>query len=109
MLNIQQLSKTFYPNTVNEKKIFQGLDLTIEEGEFVTVIGSNGAGKSTLLNLISGTLTPDAGVISLLNHEITQLKEYQRTRFISRVFQDPTLGTSPSLTIQQNLSLARNK
>lgn len=109
VLNIQQLSKTFYPNTVNEKKIFQGLDLTIEEGEFVTVIGSNGAGKSTLLNLISGTLTPDAGVISLLNHEITQLKEYQRTRFISRVFQDPTLGTSPSLTIQQNLSLARNK
>ena len=109
MLNIQQLSKTFYPNTVNEKKIFQGLDLTIEEGEFVTVIGSNGAGKSTLLNLISGTLTPDAGAIFLLNHEITQLKEYQRTRFISRVFQDPTLGTSPSLTIQQNLSLARNK
>ena len=65
MLNIQQLSKTFYPNTVNEKKIFQGLDLTIEEGEFVTVIGSNGAGKSTLLNLISGTLTPDAGAATV--------------------------------------------
>ncbi|MDO5793780.1 MAG: ATP-binding cassette domain-containing protein [Turicibacter sp.] len=109
MLNIKQLSKTFYPNTVNEKKIFQGLDLTINEGEFVTVIGSNGAGKSTLLNLISGTLTPDSGSISLLDQEITSMKEYQRTRFISRVFQDPTLGTSPSLTIQQNLSLARNK
>ncbi len=109
MLNIQHLSKTFYPNTVNEKKIFQDLNLTIQEGEFVTVIGSNGAGKSTLLNLISGTIAPDQGVISLLDQEISLMKEYQRTRFISRVFQDPTLGTSPSLTIQQNLSLARNK
>ena len=109
MLNIQQLSKTFYPNTVNEKKIFQGLNLTIHEGEFVTVIGSNGAGKSTLLNLISGTLTPDSGSISLLNQEITSMKEYQRTRFISRVFQDPTLANFPSFPNDSTKFIPRSK
>lgn len=109
MLSIQRLSKTFYPHTVNEKIIFKSFNLEVQDGEFVTIIGSNGAGKSTLLNLISGSLLPDQGTIKLNESDLTDLKEYERTRFISRVFQDPTLGTSPMMTIQQNLSLAQNK
>lgn len=109
MLSIQQLSKTFYPNTVNEKRIFNSLNLTVLDGEFVTVIGSNGAGKSTLLNLISGSIGADSGTISLNEEDLTHTLEHERTRFISRVFQNPTMGTSPSMTIVQNLSLAKNK
>ncbi len=109
MLSIQRLSKKFYPHTVNEKIIFKSFNLEVQDGEFVTIIGSNGAGKSTLLNLISGSLLPDQGTIKLNESDLTDLKEYERTRFISRVFQDPTLGTSPMMTIQQNLSLAQNK
>ena len=109
MLNIQRLSKTFYPNTVNEKNIFEELNFRVNEGEFVTVIGSNGAGKSTLLNLISGSISPDQGTIQLGHYDLTFVPEHERTRLISRVFQDPTLGTSPTMTIQQNLSLAQNK
>lgn len=109
MLSIQRLSKSFYPHTVNEKVIFKALNLEVQDGEFVTIIGSNGAGKSTLLNLISGSLLPDQGNIKLHNIDLTAIPEHERTRFISRVFQDPTLGTSPTMTIQQNLSLAQNK
>lgn len=109
MLNIQRLSKTFYPNTINEKNIFKDLNFRVNEGEFITVIGSNGAGKSTLLNLISGSITPDQGTIQLGHYDLTFVPEHERTRLISRVFQDPTLGTSPTMTIQQNLSLAQNK
>ena len=109
MLRIQQLSKTFYPNTVNEKRIFDSLNLTVLDGEFVTIIGSNGAGKSTLLNLISGSISADSGTIFLNQEDLTHTVEYERTRFISRVFQNPTMGTSPSMTIAQNLSLAKNK
>ena len=109
MLRIQQLSKTFYPNTVNEKRIFDSLNLTVLDGEFVTIIGSNGAGKSTLLNLISGSISADSGTIFLNQEDLTHTVEYERKRFISRVFQNPTMGTSPSMTIAQNLSLAKNK
>ena len=109
MLRIQQLSKTFYPNTVNEKRIFDSLNLTVLDGEFVTIIGSNGAGKSSLLNLISGSISADSGTIFLNQEDLTHTVEYERTRFISRVFQNPTMGTSPSMTIAQNLSLAKNK
>lgn len=109
MLNIQRLSKTFYPNTINEKNIFKDLHFRVNEGEFITVIGSNGAGKSTLLNLISGSITPDQGTIQLGHYDLTFVPEHERTRLISRVFQDPMLGTSPTMTIQQNLSLAQNK
>ena len=109
MLNIQRLSKTFYPNTINEKNIFKDLNFRVNEGEFITVIGSNGAGKSTLLNLISGSITPDQGTIQLGHYDLTFVPEHERTRLISRVFQDPMLGTSPTMTIQQNLSLAQNK
>ena len=107
MLRIQQLSKTFYPNTVNEKRIFDSLNLTVLDGEFVTIIGSNGAGKSTLLNLISGSISADSGTIFLNQEDLTHTVEYERTRFISRVFQNPTMETSPSMTTAQNLSLAK--
>ena len=89
--------------------VFDGLSLDIEKGDYVTVIGSNGAGKSTLLNIISGSIMPDEGSITLDGREISKLPEYKRTKYMGRVFQDPTLGTSPSMTILENLSMAFNK
>lgn len=109
MLNIRGLKKTFNKNTVNEKKVFDGLSLTVNRGDFITIIGSNGAGKSTLLNLIAGSLESDEGLVYLHEDEISKLPEYKRTRYIGRVFQDPTKGTAPSLTVLENLSMAYNK
>lgn len=109
LLQIRNLHKTFYKGTVNENTVFDGLSLDIEKGDYVTVIGSNGAGKSTLLNIISGSIMPDEGSITLDGREISKLPEYKRTKYMGRVFQDPTLGTSPSMTILENLSMAFNK
>lgn len=109
MLQIQNLSKAFNVGTVNQNMIFNNLSLNIKDGDFVTVIGSNGAGKSTLLNIISGCLDLDGGSISLDGKEISKLPEFKRTRYIGRVFQNPSLGTSPSMTILENLSMANNK
>jgi putative ABC transport system ATP-binding protein len=91
---------------VNEVFALNDISLEIGEGEFVTVIGSNGAGKSTLLNCIAGSFLPDSGAITINNCDVTSWPEYKRARFISRVFQDPLLGTCPSATIQQNMALA---
>lgn len=109
MLNIKSINKGFNKGTVNETNIFNNFNLDINKGDFVTIVGSNGAGKSTLLNLISGALELDSGNILLEGKDITNLKEHRKSKFISRVFQDPTKGTSPSMTILENLSLADNK
>ena len=109
MLRIVNLQKVFNKNTINEKVTFKNLSLNINKGDFITIIGSNGAGKSTLLNLISGSEPSDNGFIHLDDLEISKLPEFKRTKFIGRVFQNPTLGTSPSMTILENLSLAYRK
>jgi putative tryptophan/tyrosine transport system ATP-binding protein len=106
MLKVEKLTKTFNPGTVDEKTAIRYLDLEVRAGEFVTVIGSNGAGKSTLLNLIAGTLSPDAGRIFIDNREVTHWAEYRRAGLVSRVFQNPVMGTAASMTIEENLAMA---
>lgn len=109
MLQIKNISKTF-PNLYGDPNtIFKDLSLTINKGEFVNIIGSNGTGKSTLLNIISGFIKESQGDILLEDNNITNLAEHKRTQLISRVFQDPSLGTCPSMTVRENLSLALNK
>lgn len=109
LLELQNLHKTFSKGTVNENYLFRGIDLKIEKGDFITIIGSNGAGKSTLLNIIGGKIPLDSGKILLNGNDISNVPEYKRCKVIGRVFQDPSLGTSPSMTILQNLSMAYNK
>ncbi|MEG2143766.1 MAG: ATP-binding cassette domain-containing protein [Oscillospiraceae bacterium] len=106
MLKIKNLSKTFSKNTENEKKVLKNIDLTLDDGDFVTVIGSNGAGKSTLLNCITGNLELDGGEIYLDDEKISSAPIYKRASYISRVFQDPLMGTSSNMTIEENLSMA---
>lgn len=108
MLKINKISKKF--KTISgEKIIFEGLDLDINEGEFVTIIGSNGAGKSTLMNLIIGNIEPENGSILVEDSEITKLDAHKRAKFISKVYQNPTFGTAPSMTIKENMAMAENK
>lgn len=106
MLKLEQISKTFYPGTADEKKVLNNCSLHVKKGEFVTIIGSNGAGKSTLFNLISGSIFPDSGRILLDGDPITYQQEYQRAGRIGHVFQDPMRGTAPSMTVEENLALA---
>ena len=106
MLKIENISKTFNPGTINEKAALQGLSLHLLPGDFVTIIGSNGAGKSTLFNAICGSFFTDSGSIYLDGRNITFLPEYQRSRQIGRLFQDPMRGSAPHMTIEENLSLA---
>lgn len=106
MLSITEISKTFFAGTVNERRALVELSLELAEGDFVTVIGSNGAGKSTLLNTISGRYPIDSGDIAIDGRSVAKLKEFQRARYVGRVFQDPMAGTAPDLTIEQNLALA---
>lgn len=106
MLNVQSISKTFFPGTVNEKRALRNLSLHLKDGDFVTVIGSNGAGKSTLLNAVSGRLPMDSGDILIDGKSVRRMPDYRRAKYIGRVFQDPMAGTAPDLTIEQNLSLA---
>lgn len=106
MLKIEKISKTFNPGTINEKAALQGLSLHLLPGDFVTIIGSNGAGKSTLFNAICGSFFTDSGSIYLNGRNITFLPEYQRSRQIGRLFQDPMRGSAPHMTIEENLSLA---
>lgn len=106
MLDIQHISKTFNAGTVNEKKAITELSLHLEQGEFVTVIGSNGAGKSTLLNAIGGSFYVDDGTIVVNGRDITFVPEYKRAKHIGRLFQDPLKGTAPHMTIEENLALA---
>ncbi|MGW6174536.1 ABC transporter ATP-binding protein [Arthrobacter sp. NPDC055138] len=106
MLDIKNVHKTFFAGTVNERVALQDINLTLGAGEFVTVIGSNGAGKSTILNITSGKLRPDTGTVSIDGNDVTRLADHQRARFIGRVFQDPMAGTSPEMTIEENLAIA---
>ena len=109
MLKVQQLCKMFNPNTINENKVFDHLSLNVDKGDFISIIGSNGAGKSTLLNMISGTLEADSGSILLDGKEVINSAEYLRCKDIGRVFQNPSMGVAPNMTILENLSLADNK
>lgn len=106
MLKIENLTKTFNAGTINEKKALRGVDLQLEEGEFVTVIGGNGAGKSTLLNLISGAYLSDTGSIVIGGTDVTKLPEYKRAALLGRVFQDPMMGTAGNMGIEENLAMA---
>ena len=106
MLKIEHLRKTFNAGTVNEKTAVENLDLMLEDGYFVTVIGSNGSGKSTLLNLIAGVYAPDEGRIVLDDVDLTPMPEHKRAKYLGRVFQDPMMGTAASMMIEENLALA---
>ena len=106
MLEVRNLYKTFNAGTINEKKAINGLSLTLEDGDFVTVIGGNGAGKSTLLNLVAGVFPVDDGSITIDGQDVTRLPEHKRAKFIGRVFQDPMMGTAATMGIEENLALA---
>lgn len=109
MIEIKNLHKTFFSEIGTAKPVFKGLDLKIDDGDFVTIIGSNGAGKSTLLNVINGQINPDGGEIILNGSNITNVERHKRAKWISQVYQDPTQGTAPSMTVLENLSMANNK
>ena len=109
MLEIKEIWKTFNAGTVNEKQALRGVSLTLNDGDFCTVIGGNGAGKSTMLNAVAGTFPVDAGTISIGGTDVTHLPEFKRANFIGRVFQDPMMGTAPTLQIIENLALAARR
>ena len=109
MILFNDISKTFNPNTDAENVLYQDLNLEVNDGEFVAIIGSNGSGKSTLFNILCGQIPADSGTVEFDGKNISKEKTYQRFKEISRVYQDPVAGTSPSLTILENLSLAYNK
>ena len=109
MINISNIKKTFYSALGEEKAVFNGLNLEINQGDFISVIGSNGAGKTTLLNAISGNIDLDDGYIEVDGKNINNLAKHKRGEFISKVYQNPALGTAPSMTIFENLSMADNK
>jgi putative ABC transport system ATP-binding protein len=106
MLQLSKTSKLFNPGTPDEKIALIDINLQLNPGDFVTVIGSNGAGKSTLMNIISGVMTPDTGEVRIEGNAIHHLPEYRRSRWIGRVFQDPMAGTAPRMTIEENLAMA---
>ena len=109
MLVLKQLYKTFNPGTVMQKTALDGVTLTLQPGDFVTVIGGNGAGKSTMLNAIAGSFQIDSGSILLSGRDITHLPEHRRAAFLGRVFQDPMMGTAASMNIEENLALAARR
>ena len=106
MLEVRNLRKIFFQHTPNEKVALDGVDLTLAEGDFVTVIGSNGAGKSTLLNVVAGEFRPEAGSVHIDGVDVTKMPVHKVARWVGRVFQDPMAGTTPHGTIEQNLAMA---
>lgn len=109
MLQVNNIHKVFNAGTINEKHALKGVNLTLEDGDFVTVIGGNGAGKSTLLNAIAGTFPVDAGEILIDGVDVTRLPEHKRAKYLGRVFQDPMNGTAATMEIQENLALAKRR
>ena len=109
MLELKDICKTFNPNTINAKVALNHLNLTLNDGDFVTVIGGNGAGKSTMLNAIAGAFQVDSGTISIDGQDVTKLPEHKRAAFLGRVFQDPMMGTAPTMQIEENLALAARR
>lgn len=106
LLKVKNINKIFNEATPDEKIALQDINLNLEQGDFVTIIGSNGAGKSTLMNMISGALSPDIGSITINDKIVTKFAEYKRSQYIGRVFQDPMAGTAPNMTIEENLAIA---
>ena len=109
MLELKNIYKTFNPGTINEKVALNGLNLTLNEGDFVTVIGGNGAGKSTMLNAVAGTWMVDEGQIIIDGVDVTKLSEHKRAAYLGRVFQDPMTGTAATMGIEENLALAKRR
>ncbi len=109
MLEIKNLSKTFNPGTVNEKTALKDINLKLEDGDFVTIIGGNGAGKSTVLNAIAGVWPIDSGQILIDGKDVTRLPEHRRAAYLGRVFQDPMTGTAGTMGIEENLALAKRR
>ncbi len=109
MLEIKNVYKTFNAGTINEKRALDGLNLTLNKGDFVTVIGGNGAGNSTMLNMVAGVYPVDSGSISIDGADVTRLPEHKRAKFLGRVFQDPMMGTAADMWIEENLALAARR
>lgn len=109
MLELKNIYKYYNPGTVNEMCLFKGFNLTVKDGEFLSVVGSNGSGKTSMLNIICGSIPVESGNILLDGRNITNAKEFKRNEKIGRVYQNPSLGTCPSMTILENMSLADNK
>ncbi len=109
MLHLNQITKTFNPGTINEKTALQGIDLHLDPGDFVTIIGGNGAGKSTMLNAIAGVWPIDSGEIIIDGVNVSKLSEHKRAPYLGRVFQDPMLGTAAPMEIQENLAIAARR
>jgi putative ABC transport system ATP-binding protein len=109
MICLDHVSKTFHPGTVNQVDALRPVDLTVQEGEFITIIGSNGAGKSTLFNLIAGTYPPSTGRITIDDNDVTHQPEHRRARYIGRIFQDPLLGTAGTMTVADNMMVSLHK
>lgn len=109
MLELKGINKYYNPGTVNEMCLFENFDLTINKGDFVSIVGSNGSGKTSLLNIICGSIPVDSGKVLMHGKDITNEKEFKRYRLIGRVFQNPAVGTCPSMTILENMSIADNK
>ena len=109
MLKLNNIHKTFNIGTINEKKALNGLNLEMQEGDFITVIGGNGAGKSTMLNIISGVFLPEEGSVEINGKDITKYPEYKRASMLGRVFQDPMVGTAANMSIIENLALANRR
>ncbi|MCI6772285.1 MAG: ABC transporter ATP-binding protein [Oscillospiraceae bacterium] len=109
MLEIKNVSKTFNPGTVNEKKALSDINLTLNDGDFVTVIGGNGAGKSTVMNIITGVYSVDSGSIKIDGIDVTSMPEYKRAKYFGRVFQDPMTGTAATMEIVENLAIAKKR
>ena len=109
MLEIKNVHKTFNEGTINEKKVFEGLSLTLEDGDFVTVIGGNGAGKSTMLNIVAGAYPVDEGQVIIDGVDVTKLPEFKRASYIGRVFQDPRMGTASDMWVEENMSIADSR
>ncbi len=109
MLELKNISKTFNEGTVNEKRVFSDLSLTLNDGDFVTVIGGNGAGKSTMLNLVAGAYAVDSGTICIDGEDVTALPEHKRAKYLGRVFQDPRMGTASDMWVEENMSIADSR
>ncbi len=109
MLEIKNVFKTFNEGTINEKKVFADLSLTLKEGDFVTIIGGNGAGKSTMLNVVAGAYPVDDGQVIIDGVDVTKLPEYKRAAYIGRVFQDPRMGTASDMWVEENMSVADSR
>ena len=109
MLELRGITKYYNPGTINEMCLFQDFNLTVRKGEFVSVVGSNGSGKTSMLNILCGSIPVESGQILMDGEDITKMKEYKRNRRIGRVYQNTAMGTCPSMTILENMSLADNK